>query len=129
MIIIKECPAYFPMDVGISIRRIKGWISTVRGAGIVPIIATVSPVTEKRDIETSGQQVCIDRFNEKLVKLASEEGVPLFDMASFIRKGAHDTHLDEKFADPDGLHLNAVAYRRLDKELVAFLNCLGTKNK
>jgi hypothetical protein len=50
------------------------------------------------------------------------EGLAVFDLESVLRQNESNRHLKGKFARRDGLHLNARAWRELDKIVIPTLN-------
>ncbi|MEW6279254.1 MAG: SGNH/GDSL hydrolase family protein [Candidatus Eremiobacterota bacterium] len=108
-VILKECAAYFPGDQAAYQRLVKGWVAQCRQAGVVPILTTVCPVTEKGE---QLQGIC--GYNDWVRSYAGREKLPLLDLEAALRRSPGDRRLDPKYAQDDGLHLVDAGYRRLD---------------
>lgn len=113
IIIIKECAAYFPREISSSIEKIDSWIRLLKEKGIVPILATVAPVSaeceRKRGLD--GMILSINQFNERLREYAHTHGISVLDLNKALEDGSNEHYLIEEFSQPDGLHLNEKAYR------------------
>jgi len=109
-ILIKECAAYFPSD-GVDPALVERWLDEIRRAGIVPMLATVVPVTAAHAASAPGRAPALWVFNDWLRELAEREAIPLLDLEAALRVSAEDRHLSERLADPDGLHLPRETYR------------------
>ncbi len=109
-IIIKECAAYFPRDIHESITRIEMWIDLARGAGIVPILATVPPVTKDHDDANPGRQESISAFNKGIRELGDRYSLTILDLNRALSDNSAQHYLRRDYATPDGLHLKETAY-------------------
>lgn len=128
-VIIKECAAYFPRDTNPSIDMIKKWITILNNSGIQPILATVVPVTKEHDVDrNSSRMESINSFNVSIRKYSIDNCIPLLDLQEILSNKAGG-YLDERFALPDGLHLNEETYHKhLDIFLYNFINKLFFNN-
>ncbi len=121
-IIIKECSAYFPRERKPSEEMIKLWVKAIRSHGIVPILATVVPVTKERDKTSPGKFRSILEFNDFIRDYAAEEHLHILDLERAVRISDIDRHLREEYAQPDGSHLVKKAYNEaLDKIAVQLI--------
>lgn len=125
-IILKECAAYFPRDVQLSMNDIHNWIKTIRENDIIPILATVAPVTrECAERRGPGMIESINQFNETLRDYASDNYVKILDLNSVLEDRSHHHFLRDEYSQPDGLHLNEKAYREvLDPMITLFVQSL-----
>jgi hypothetical protein len=143
-VILKECAAYFPSDISFadSKRLIKQWIGDIRKHRIIPIPATVAPVTPEHDdrfkthnplkiivkrilgisMMTRIERIC--EYNDWIAAYAETEGLPLLDLEGALRRSDTDRFLREELTSGDGLHLNNLAYQRLDAALKSTLDDL-----
>ena len=133
-VIIKECAAFFPGDLLKYQGLVLRWVGECRSAGIVPILATVVPVTRTYALRTfvlhllrgkllypKGTFEGIIAYNDWVREYVVQEGLALIDLEAAVRISAKDRHLKESFARKDGLHLNSKAYRELDRIVVPAL--------
>lgn len=109
-IILKECAAYFPGDLGAYQAQVKKWVAACRAARVKPILTTVCPVTQRGDQLTS-----VLGYNDWIRAWARKEGVPVLDLEAALRRSSTDRRLDPTCADSDGLHVVSAGYRRLDR--------------
>lgn len=109
-VIIKECAAYFPRNIRESVSQIERWIEIVRGAGIVPILATVPPVTKEHGDANPGRQASINEFNVEIRKLGQRHSISILDLNKALADDSDQHYLRDDFSTPDGLHLNNTAY-------------------
>ena len=121
-IIIKECSAYFPRDLKSSEKQIKAWVSQIRSRNIIPVLATVVPVTRERDNSSPGKFKSLLKFNDFIRDYAAREDIPLLDLEAALRISDTDRHLRPDYAQPDGTHLIPEAYNAaLDKIAIQLL--------
>ena len=109
-VIIKECAAYFPRDMGQSQKLIREWVSLLRFNHIIPILATVVPVTKEHDAKHLGRLISILAFNDFVREYAFQEGILVLDLEKAVRMSDTDRRLRNEYAQPDGLHLLKKAY-------------------
>jgi hypothetical protein len=122
--IIKECAAYFPREIEESIRAVENWAQSLRNVGILPILATVVPVTKSHDTERKPSRMeSINRYNEAIRGVCARRGFYLLDLQKVLSNSKDQGYLDDKFAASDGLHLREDTYRYLlDEYLVNFIH-------
>ena len=114
-IIVKECAAYFPMDLDEAQGLVASWLDRIDEASVAPIVATVVPVTRRNARAHPGRLEGILAYNDWIRAVAGERSISVLDLERALRVGDDDRHLDERWATRDGLHLRRVAYRqRLD---------------
>ena len=124
-VIIKECAAYFPREIPASLAQVQEWVTSLRTAGIRPILATVVPVTKANDEKSrNGRMDSINAFNQATRELAAAEKIPLLDLQSALQDDSPAGYLREAYAVADGLHLNRNGYARLDQLLLDFSRTL-----
>jgi hypothetical protein len=117
-VIVKQCAAYFPIPLETKKQMVLSWLDRLAAASVVPVVATVVPVTVAHDQQNPGRMDGILEYNEWIRCIAGEREMPLLDLESALRRSSEDPHLDEKWATRDGLHLRRAAYReRLDQIL------------
>jgi hypothetical protein len=139
-IFLKECAAYFPGDIG-SFKRLMGkWINDCIEAGVLPIPATVAPVTRLHSFKKFGidilklrnpfrqgtpfqqkRQKAILEYNDWLRKYCQETDLLWLDLEKALRKRERNRCLRSRFAKVDGLHLNKRGYQALDAEVLPLL--------
>lgn len=134
-VILKECAAYFPGDFPRYKQFIQGWVATLRGHHITPILTTVVPVTTPPLFSVSylkhlvkkvtRNRVPVDErlpylleYNDWVRSYAAQEGLAVLDLEAALRNNAQERKLREDLAGEDGLHLNGHAYRVLDRLVV-----------
>jgi hypothetical protein len=121
-VIIKECAAYFPRDLEKSKQQLKKWVEDLQAAKIPPILATSVTVTKAHDLNHPGKFQSILDFNDFILEFAKREKVKVLDLEKALRVSADDHHLEERFAQSDGLHLTPNAYEQvLDRLILDFL--------
>ena len=138
VVIVQECSVYFPGDMATYRRQYRGWIEDLLARGLRPVIATVVPPAQNqgwwqgaKDFvkqKVLGRPSRIEQvvsFNDWLRKLGAELAVPVFDLEVLLRISAEDRHMRPEYDAGDGVHLSSLAYERLDKDLLAFLDGLG----
>ncbi len=121
VIILKECAAYFPGDMGSYQSLVKGWVGQIRGAQIGVVLSTVVPVTKNHASEHPGRLEQILAYNGWVREYARQERIPLLDLEAAVRTNDTERLLDDAFTSGDGLHLNKAAYARLDQLLKSVL--------
>jgi len=139
-VFLKECAAYFPGDID-SFKRLMGkWINNCIEAGVLPIPATVVPVTRLHSFKKFGidilkfrnpfrqgipsqqkRQKAILEYNDWIRKYCQETGLLLLDLEKALRKGDKKRFLRSRFAKVDGLHLNKKGYQALDAQVLPLL--------
>jgi lysophospholipase L1-like esterase len=135
VVIVQECSVYFPGDLDAYKRQYRGWIVDIRARGTQPVIATVVPPARSRGWWQDSKDFVKERvlgrpsqyeqvlaFNEWLRSLGAELSVPVFDLEPIVRRSDVDRHMRAEYDAGDGIHLNRVAYERLDRGLVDFLD-------
>ena len=147
-IVLKECAAYFPGDVTFAETKslIKKWVNSCQQNNIVPVLATVCPITEVRDerykttnplkryvkrLLNISMMTCMDRireYNDWIKRFAAENNLSVLDLEAPLSISREERYLDAKFAKPDGLHLNETAYETLDKIVVPTLDTIDFSN-
>ncbi len=113
-VIIKECSAYFPHDVKKNINLVNEWIIKLQNNNILPVLATVIPVTEHQDQLSPGKMSSLILYNDLIKSLASTKKLPLLDLEKALRINNKNRHLRNKFAQKDGTHLTPAGYVALD---------------
>lgn len=126
-VIIKECSAYFPRDLEKSLEQVKEWVNILRKKQIIPILATVVPVTKKQDQQHLNKFSSILAFNDAIRQFAENDDIIVLDLEKALRVSQSDRHLKNEYAQKDGTHLVAPAYERLD-ELIPLLTEKILKN-
>jgi len=138
-ILIKECAAYFPGDLGQYQELMKGWIKECRKAGVVPVPTTVVPVVSSKNKPwkdrlkdfiktmlgrptTATQLEGIFRYNDWIKEYAMQEGLTVLDLEAPLRTSQDDRSLRVDLHSGDGLHLNSRAYAMLDAIVVPTLD-------
>lgn len=120
VIILKECSAYFPGDLPAYQRQVQRWVEEIRARNIVAVLATVVPITRARAAREPDKQRALMAFNDWVRGYARRSGIPLLDLAAALET-AGSGYLRDELAQSDGSHLNAQAYRILDRLLLEAL--------
>jgi hypothetical protein len=139
-VFIKECAAYFPGDLQHYKSLVVSWIKICREANVVPILATVVPVTrlhsfkkilidivKGRDPFTDGNPFDNNRnnaileYNNWILRFAEQGELSVLDMEAALRYSDTNRFLREDFAKLDGLHVNLKAYTHLDRIVIPTL--------
>lgn len=132
-IIIKECAAYFPGDLDLYESLMKEWCEHCVEAKVVPIPATVVPVTRTHNMRT-GIKIIIKRilgriekiyslsridgilsYNDWMKDYAQSKGFTILDLESALHSSPDNRYLKSELTSGDGLHLTSKAYELLDK--------------
>lgn len=129
-IVLKQCAAWFPLNLTDSSRLIPGWVARCREAGSVPIPATVVPVVLDRSVGGAARRLwgrlrgkmdprdrleALLEYNDWLRGFAAAERLALLDLEAALRVGEKRRSLRPDLHSGDGLHLNRAAYRILDR--------------
>ncbi len=139
-VFLKECAAYFPGDFPSYQRLMKKWVEDCLEAGVIPIPATVVPVTRLHSFKKFGidilklrnpfrsgipfsqrRQKAIQEYNDWLRAYCREKGLAVLDLEKALNKGAKNRYLRSRFAKIDGLHLNKKGYKVLDEQVLPVL--------
>ncbi len=139
-IFLKECAAYFPGDFTSYQHLMKKWIEDCLEAGVIPIPATVVPVTRFHSFKKFGidilklrnpfrmgipfrqrRQKAVQEYNDWLRAYCREKGLAVLDLEKALSKGAKNRYLRSRFAKIDGLHLNKKGYKVLDEQVLPVL--------
>lgn len=127
IMIIKECAAYFPPeDYGTSMEAykdlIRDWVNLCRGAGAIPVLATVVPVDPDNPENPEGRLGSILEFNDWIREYCEYEEISVLDLEAALRISEDDRALDPDYDSGDGLHPNDLAYtEELDDILIPAL--------
>lgn len=140
-IIIKECAAYFPGDFGLYKNLIAQWVSECQKHGIVPIPATVVPVTRMHSFKKLAidllklrnpfktgspfrhrRQKAIQEYNDWLRGFCGERKLSVLDLEKAVRKSDKNRYLRSRWAKIDGLHLNKKGYQVIDRIVIPTLH-------
>ena len=134
-VILKECAAFFPGSSERMKDYIVEWVGWCREADVIPMVTTVVPVVKSFPLRIfiynlfhgkwgypKGTFESIIAFNDWIKEYAAEGGLVVVDLEGAVRTSATDRHLNGRYAFRDGLHLNAKAYRELDKIVIPALS-------
>jgi hypothetical protein len=143
-VILKECAAYFPGDFAQYQDLMKNWIASCRKEGVIPVPATVVPVTRLHSFKmilidiikgrnpfkrgnplAHKRNASICAYNDWIKKFAAKEGLAVLDMEAAVRYSEENRFLREDFAKIDGLHINSMAYESLDRIVIPALKKAG----
>jgi hypothetical protein len=117
LVILKECSSYFPGPLADYEARMRQWVARLQEHGIRPVLATVVPVTRTRAASDPEKQSALLEFNRWLRQYADEQNLAVLDLEATLHDETKTAYLRDDFAAPDGSHLNAAAYKRLDQAL------------
>lgn len=140
-IIIKQCAAYFRSDVEKyqpdHVQRYKHladeWVKQCKTNDVVPILATVVPITEKMPFTIKIKRAIkkyillkniapyyrparlqgILDYNDWVKTYAQQNGLVVLDLESAVRVSEKNRYMAPELTT-DGLHLNEKGYKRLD---------------
>jgi hypothetical protein len=140
-VIIKECAAYFPGNMDLYKTKMKKWIAECRKEGVIPIPATVVPVTRLHSYKVfagymlkgrnplkfgspfkPNRNNAICRFNDWIREYCKEQGLVYLDLEASLCYGKENRYLREDLARLDGLHINSKAYDILDRAVIEALD-------
>ncbi len=121
VLIIKECAAYFPGDLEAQRELVKKWITSIREAGIRPVLATVVSVTEECSSSRPGKLEGLIAYNDWVKTFGAEHTIPVLDLEAAVRLSEENRAMRPELTSGDGVHLNEKAYDILDKYLGKFL--------
>ncbi len=135
-VILKECSTYFPGKFEEQKELMQKWIEALQKNGIIPIPATVVPVTSPRmftvqyvknlmkkylpmgKINIEKRQSYVVEFNDWVRKYADQKGLAVLDLEGTLRRDESDRRLRPELSSGDGMHLNRDAYALLDKIVI-----------
>jgi len=142
IIILKECAAFFPGNEETLKPLVKQWVKMCRENNVVPVLATVVPVVKSYPTRMLLLNLMHLKFrwpketfhtlisyNNWIHVYAKEENIEVLDLEAALRTGPDDRYLKSVFAEKDGLHINALAYKELDKAIFPVLDKTGTAPK
>ena len=142
VVIIKLCAAYFPGEPEQYKTLIERWIGDCREKGVVPVLATVVPVTRSFPLRIfvlsllhakwrypKGKYEAIIEFNDWIRDHAKGEGLVVLDLEAALRTSQSDRHLNGRYAKADGLHINEKAYAELDKLMLQTVHRIEFKEE
>jgi len=140
VVLIKECAAYFPGEVESYKKLMTRWIRECLDADVIPLPATVVPVTRLHSFKKIFIDVLRGRkpfrqgnpfkylrneaileFNDWLRLYCREKGLNVLDLEAALRYSENNRFLREDLARIDGLHLNGKAYELLDRIVLPVL--------
>lgn len=147
VIFIKECAAYFPGDLARYRNLMEQWVELCRQEGVVPVPATVVPVTRLHAFKkilidiikgrnplkdgnpfAHNRNRVILRFNDWIREFAEQKGLAVLDLEKAVRYSESNRFLKENLSRLDGLHLNSKAYRKLDRMVIPVLENIDPEN-
>lgn len=117
-ILIKECAAYFPLNIEQAGKEYLDWFELLKKNNLKAVAVTTVPVTISNEKQNPGRAESIYAFNSFL-KSSGEKVYDLVPTLSDPQTGG--MFLQESLAQEDGLHLNQKAYKLLDRSLADFL--------
>jgi hypothetical protein len=140
VVFLKECAAYFPGDMESYKKLMMRWITECLDSDVIPIPATVVPVTRLHSVK----KIFIDllrgrkpfrqgnpfkylrnkailEYNDWLRLYCKEKGLNVLDLEASLRYSENNRFLREDLARIDGLHLNGKAYELLDRIVLPVL--------
>lgn len=130
-VILKECAAFFPGSSEKMEEYVAEWVRWCREANVIPMVATVVPVVKSYPLRIfiynlfhgkwgypKGVFESVIAFNDWIKEYAAKEGLVIVDLEVAVRTSESDRHLNGRYAFRDGLHLNAKAYKELDKIVI-----------
>ncbi len=145
VIIIKQCAAYFRSDLEVYDQELANrykklvdvWVKKIGLNNIVPIIATVVPITEKMPFIVNMKRILkkyillknikpyfrsqrlkgILDYNDWVREYAQKNGIIILDLEQAVRVSEENRYLKPELTT-DGLHLNEKAYTILDPILM-----------
>lgn len=117
-ILIKECAAYFPLNIEQAGKEYLDWFELLKKNNLKAVAVTTVPVTISNEKQNPGRAESIYAFNSFL-KSSGEKVYDLVPTLSDPPTGG--MFLQESLAQEDGLHLNQKAYKLLDRSLADFL--------
>ena len=91
-------------------RMIKAWVKMIQAKEIIPVLATVVPITQEREQKKIGTQKSINEFNNCLREYANENNLEVLDLQKSLDDGTEGRYLRNTYANPDGLHLRESTY-------------------
>jgi hypothetical protein len=148
VIFIKECAAYFPGDLARYKSLMEKWVELCRQEDVVPVPATVVPVTRLHAFKkilidiikgrnplqdgnpfAHNRNRAICQFNDWIRKFSEQEGLAVLDLEAAVRYSESNRFLKENYARLDGLHLNSEAYRSLDRIVIPVLEKIDPESR
>jgi lysophospholipase L1-like esterase len=142
IIILKECAAFFPGNEEKLKPLVKQWVKMCRENNIVPVLTTVVPVVKSYSLRMFFLSLLhlkvkwpnetfdtLISYNDWIRVYAKEENIEVLDLEAALRTGPDDRYLKSSFAKKDGLHINTLAYKELDKAIFPVLDKTGTAPK
>jgi hypothetical protein len=140
IVFLKECAAYFPGDLEHYKELMKRWITMCQQEDVVPIPTTAVPVTRLHALKKfmidivkgrnplrqgnplkHNRNASIIAYNDWIKEYAKEQGLAVLDMEAAVRYSETNRFLREDMAKIDGLHVNSLAYKSLDKIVIPAL--------
>lgn len=67
----------------------------------------------------------VKQFNDWLRQLAAQEKLPRIDLEESMRVSESDRHMRREFDSGDGIHVNELAYEKLDGVLLKRLDAIA----
>lgn len=145
-VIIKECAAYFPGDLNHYKTKMKEWILECQKNDVIPIPATVVPVTRLHPYKMfvgyilkgrnplkfgfpfkNLRNKAILEFNDWIRTICNSKGLVCLDLEAALRYRSENRYLREDLAKLDGLHINRKAYDILDQLVIQILDKVDCK--
>jgi len=147
-VFIKECAAYFPVDKEYYRGLVKQWIDQCKEKDVVPIPATVVPVTRLHSFKlilidiirgrnplkygnpfSYRRNKAILEYNDWIREYCEKQGLSYLDLEATLRYSEKNRFLREDLAYIDGLHLIRKAYKLLDQIVIPTLETVNWENK
>jgi hypothetical protein len=144
IVFLKECAAYFPGDLENYKKLMNQWIAMCRMKDAVPVPTTVVPVTRLHALKKfmidivkgrnpfdQGSPLAHERnaavlaYNDWIKDYAKEQGLAVLDLEAAVRYSETNRFLKENMAKLDGLHVNSLAYEKLDQIVIPTLESIG----
>ena len=140
VIFIKECAAYFPGDINHYKNLMKKWIEECQRKDVIPIPATVVPVTRLHSFKqfmidivkgrnplrygspfSNKRNEALLEYNDWIRIYCKKCGLSVLDLEAAVRYSEENRYLREDLARLDGVHINKSAYKILDQIVIPTL--------
>jgi len=148
VIIIKECAAYFPGDFSRQKSLVEEWMKECHEANVLPVLATVIPVTRLHSFKKilidivklrnplkygnpfrQKRNKAILEYNDWVREYCQRNGWPCLDLEAAVRYSEKKRYLRRDLAKLDGLHVNSKAYKILDQMVISALEKINWEER
>jgi lysophospholipase L1-like esterase len=116
---------FYHKDVSAVLKNIEQLVDTLRNAGVTPVLHLLPPFTRHPEGAAS-YNGRIWQLNDGLRAMCVSKGIQYIDLFALL---SEDGYLPDRFAQADGIHLTAEAYKKWADRINALIHTLDNSSR